>query len=173
VPSRRHVVATLGAAVFGSLAGCGTTDAVTGRVTREKVSVAVPRAGADPVDTSVALLALDPSRGLVHGEYDPSSLDVGDGHFSMADSTHDRLRERFAAVRYLVNVVPAEGDPAGGLVDRGTFVDLPLAATATVDPFVGEDRVGHLDVRDVTPPEARPDRTTVSTFDLDERVDRG
>jgi hypothetical protein len=171
VPARRHVVATLGTAVLGSLAGC-TADAVTGRVTRKAVSVAVPRPSAERVETTLALLAFEPDRGLVHSEYDPAHLDAGDGRLTVSEPTHGRLQNRFAAVRDLANVVPTEGDPAGGLVDRAALGNLPLGATATVEPVVGEDRTGHFAVRDVTPRDSTPNRVTVSTFDLDERVDR-
>jgi hypothetical protein len=171
MPSRRQLLAAFGATL--PLAGCATTETTTGTITRKSVTVGVPQRVGDPVDVSVALLAYEPDRGLLHGEYDPEYVAavVDDGSLSVRQSTHDRLVDRFTSVRYTVNVVPAEGRPANGVVTREACNGLSLGGTATVAPYV-EKQVGHLDVREAAPPADAPDEVTIGQFDLDERADR-
>jgi len=173
MPSRRQLLATLGAtAALGSLAGCTSADATTGTVARKRITVGVPQRTGDPVDASVALLAFEPDRRLVHGEYDPDYVGgVDDGSLSVTAATHDRLADRFVSGRYAVNVVPADGRPANGRVEREAFNALTVGGTTTVSPYV-DDGVGHLDVREATPPDRVPAEVTIGQFELDERLDR-
>ena len=174
MPSRRRLLAALGTAAGGAVAGCAALDATTGVVSRKRVTVAVPRPGDRPEDASVALLAVEPERGLVHGEYDPEYVDaaVEKGTLSVPERVHDRLTDRFAAVRYSVNVVPEDGTPANGVVGRRAFNRLSLGGTATVRTSVGADGYGRLRIGRTTPPEDDPSEVTVNTFDLDGRVRR-
>ncbi|AZH25379.1 hypothetical protein DU502_08290 [Haloplanus aerogenes] len=71
----------------------------------------------------------------------------------------------------MVNIVPADGRPANGLVTREACNALSLGGTATVTPSV-DDGVGHLDVRTATPPDRPPADVTISQFDLDTRLNR-
>ena len=171
MPSRRQLLAALGPTL--PLAGCAGTETTTGTVTRKSITVGVPQRVGDPVDASVAVLAFEPDRGLLHGEYDPAYVAsaVDDGSLSVPGSIHDRLDDRFASVRYTVNVVPAEGTPVTGVVTREACNALSLGGTATVAPYV-EHRAGHLDVREAAPPDSAPDDVTISRFDIDERTDR-
>ena len=173
MPSRRQLLAALGTTAVGALSGCTSPDATTGVVSRKRVTVAVPRRGDRPVETSVALLAFEPDRGLVHGEYDPEYVDaaVDGGTLTVPERVPDRLTDRFVAVRYSANVVPTDGaTPANGVVGRPAFNDLPLGGTATVGTYVGEDGYGRLALRGTTPRESDPSELTVGTFDLDERA---
>jgi len=175
MPSRRSVLAALGATVtVGSLAGCASTDSTTGTVSRKSLTVGVPRRDGDPLDASVAFLAFEPDRRLIHGEYDPTHAGAAvdrDGTLSVPRPIHDRLNDRFASVRYAVNVVPADGRPANGLVTREACNALTLGGTATVAPSL-VDGVGHLDVRAATPPDRDPEAVTINQFDLDNRLGR-
>ena len=174
MPSRRGLLAALGTGAAGVVAGCTGTDTTTGLVSRKWITAAVPRRGAEPMDASVALLAFEPDRGLVHGEYDPAYVDaaVDGGTLSVPEGVHDRLTDRFAAVRYSANVVPTDGTtPANGVLGRRAFNRLSLGGTATVGTYVGDDGYGRLRVRETTPREGDPSEVTVGTFDLAERVD--
>jgi len=176
MPSRRRLLSALGPAALGLVAGCAAAETTTGTVSRKRVTVAVPRQVGDAVEASVALLAFEPDRGLVHGEYDPehAGAAVAEGTLAVSASLHERLADRFAAVRYGVDVVPGDGGtPANGLVTRGAFDRLPLGGTATVETHTGDDGSGRLRVQTVAPPERAPSAVTVSQFDLDERVDDG
>jgi len=170
MPSRRQLLAAM---LASPLAGCATTETTTGTVTRMGVTVGVPQRTGDPIDASVVVLAFEPDRNLVHGEYDPEYVGaaVDDGSLSVSQSIHERLVARFASVRYTVNVVPDDGRPVNGVVTREACTALPLGGRATVAPYV-DDGVGHLDVREATLPDAAPDEVTVERFDLDDRLDR-
>lgn len=171
MPSRRQLLATFGA---GVLAGCASADATAGTVARKRITVAVPQRVGDPVETSVALLAFEPDRGLVHGEYDPEYAGgaVDGATLSVLPELHDRLTDRFPVVQYGADVVPDDGEtPANGVVGRRAFDTLSLGGTATVETYTGDDGYGRLRLLETSPREREPSTVTVGEFDLDERVE--
>ncbi|WP_436926010.1 hypothetical protein [Halosimplex amylolyticum] len=173
MPSRRRLLAGVGTVATGLIAGCSADPTTSGVVARKRVTVAVPRRVGEPVETALALLAFEPDRDLIHGEYDPEHVDgaVERGTLSVAAAAHERLSDEFVSVRYSVNVVPEDGEtPANGVVDRETFDALSVGGTARVATTT-EDGVGRIDVRERTPRDGDPAEITVSQFDVDERTD--
>ncbi|MFC7046057.1 hypothetical protein ACFQH6_12115 [Halobacteriaceae archaeon GCM10025711] len=156
MPSRRQLLAGLGTAAGGALAGCTLFDRTTGIVTRKQVHVEVPRRVGRATKMGVAVLAFEPDRGLLHGEYDPEHADpdVENGALTVSEQLHEELTTRFEGVRFYVNVVPEDGsNPAGGNVDRQAFNALSVGGTATVGTYFGDDRSGRLRLHDTVPRE--------------------
>ncbi|WP_435179248.1 hypothetical protein [Halorussus sp. AFM4] len=173
MPSRRRLLAALGTTAAGALAGCSASDATTGVVARKDVTVAVPQDVGDPVDTTVAFLAFESESRLVHGEYAHVAGAAVDGAtIAVSEQLHERLSDRFTAVRYTTDVVPADGSkPADGAVDRWAFNDLSVGGTATVESSVGDAGRGRLRLRETTARERDPAEITVSAYDLEARLD--
>ena len=172
MPSRRRLLAMLGATSVGGLAGCTSSRATTGFVARKDVTVAVPQQVGEPVDTTVAFLAFEPDSRLVHGEYArTASAAVEGATVSVSERLHDRLSDRFASVRYTTNIVPEDGsEPANGVVTRRDFNEVSVGGTATVESYFGDEGLGRLRLHETTAREREPAEITVSPYDLAARL---
>jgi hypothetical protein len=172
MPSRRHYLAAVGTAAAGPLTGCvgSDEDAVTGLVARKVVDVAVVDDGGGTTRTTLGVLTYEPEQNLVTGEYASLlSLAVTDARLRVADDLHADLSDRFADVAYHVNVVPAEGWPAGGSTERSAFNRLELGGTATAVEYLDDRRNGRVRVLDAAPREREPDEVTLERYEFTER----
>lgn len=175
MPSRRQVLS--GAAAFmGGVAGCTAPQTTTtGVVAQKQLAVSVSRTVGEPVAVSLATLTAE-SNGVVTGEYADIVSEVIDGaSIVVPDTVHERLTERFLAVRYYANIVPRDGSkPVNGRLSREAFNTLTVGGTAIVNSTLKNideaSSVSYLEIHETTARKSPPTAINVNQYDWDERA---